>query len=275
MTTIRTAITCLCLTAATILPTASDVPGQDTRTSTGATEVPDPEKRPVADRTASPEMHSSGMIADTSYNAVPAGTAGHVTGTLQKIDTTPIQHKESSSPDFSAEPETNPEAAGSDRMSSEPDVSDTAARVIPATGTNPMESHPAAEYYPGYAPVYDGIRRGAGPSPAASVSGRIPLPLQDTSVAEKRDTITKSADSTVISPPTVLTDSLRKIPQADSVAAAAAPARINRPARILAAAGTSAAVIGAATFILLRQNTARKKEDNGGIPDPPAPPGYW
>lgn len=55
----------------------------------------------------------------------------------------------------------------------------------------------------------------------------------------------------------------------------AAQKMVGKTTKILAAAGTSAVVIGVTTYFLVNFFKENNDREDSGIPDPPDPPGYW
>jgi hypothetical protein len=165
----------------------------------------------------------------------------------------------------------------------DPEENDVAPEALPITTSIPIDSQqvptsPSRQqpsgYYQGYAPVNPGIRRGMSSSGTSVKSGRKLLlstdtaspALIDTSVLLHRDSSSRVSAA--------VTDTSAGAP--DSGAAVPASfTKLSRRAKIIAAVGTSAAIIGVTAFILVKKYSGEKDTKDEGIPDPPDPPGYW
>ncbi len=76
-------------------------------------------------------------------------------------------------------------------------------------------------------------------------------------------------------PQAALSDSIPAKPEQPVTATNAALQKLDKRTKVLVAAGTSAAILGAAAFILVKQFNDDHSQKDTDIPDPPAPPGYW
>jgi hypothetical protein len=124
---------------------------------------------------------------------------------------------------------------------------------------------PSAENSSSYSPTYQGMTRGI----------RTPVSRPLTAVSTEQPDSFHLQSTVAPELPAALSDTVPVQSERPATATNAALHKLDKRTKIIVAAGTSAAILGTAVFILVKQfNDDRSQKDNG-IPDPPAPPGYW
>lgn len=152
---------------------------------------------------------------------------------------------------------------------------DTAAVIQDSVPSNSLQSpQKPSGYYQGYNPVNRGVRRGISTPGTSAKVGRKLLQTADPVPAAILDTSALSQGSDTI-PHAAAADATAGIQATGSTTPPSAVTPASKRAKIITAAGTTAAVIGVTTFILVKKYSEENSRKNEGIPDPPGPPGYW
>ena len=152
-------------------------------------------------------------------------------------------------------------------------IDDTAAVVT--SGTSAGVSTGTSSEKQSYSPIYRGITRGVR-APVSTPPATAETARQSDSLQGQPTTASPVSDATTVKePPAALSDSKPAEPEQPVTATNAALQKLDKRTKILVAAGTSAAILGTAVFILVKQFNDDRSQKDGGIPDPPDPPGYW